>query len=55
MGNLVIDKETLYDLYMQWVDRVSEDCEWKTSFEPKEIVNAISIILEQNPNLITNE
>jgi hypothetical protein len=47
-----IDKETLYKLYMEWVNKVSEECDWKTTFEPKEIVYAISRILEENPKLI---
>jgi len=37
--------------YMQWVDEVLEECDWKTSFEPKEIVCAIVEILENNPEL----
>jgi hypothetical protein len=39
---------------MQWVDEVSEECDWKTSFSPKEIVHAIVNILEINPQLINN-
>lgn len=50
-----IDKEELYFLYMEWVDKVSNDCDWKTSFTPKEIVYSISHILETNPQLIKNE
>ena len=47
-----IDKKELYKLYMEWVNQVSEDCDWKTSFEPEEIVYAIANILENNPDLI---
>jgi hypothetical protein len=49
---LEIDKEKLYELYMNWVNDVAEECDWKTSFGPKEIVNAIANILETNPQLI---
>ena len=52
---LEIDKEQLYKLYMEWVNRVAEDCDWKTSFGPEEIVHSIANILEQNPQLINNE
>jgi hypothetical protein len=48
-----INKKELHQLYMQWVNQVAEDCEWKTHFEPQEIVYAIANILENNPNLIT--
>ena len=47
-----INKDELYKLYMQWVDQVTEDCDWKTSFGPEEIVHAIARILENNPELI---
>ena len=49
-----INKDELYKLYMEWVNRVSEDCDWKTSFGPEEIVHAIANILEQNLQLINN-
>ena len=46
-----INKEELYKLYMEWVDKVAEECDWKTSFTPEEIVGAIATILENNPQL----
>ena len=49
-----INKEELFKLYMQWVDQVSEDLDWKTSFGPEEIVYSIANILETNPQLINN-
>ena len=49
-----INKEELYDLYMQWVNNVADECDWKTHFEPKEIVYAIANILENNPDLFLN-
>lgn len=47
-----IDKKELFDLYMKWVDEVTEECDWKTTFGPEEIVYAIASILENNPKLI---
>ena len=41
--------EELYNLYMKWVDSVPDE---KSTFTPKEIVNAISNIIETNPSLI---
>ena len=49
-----IDKDELFKLYMEWVDKVSEECDWKTSFGPKEIVDSIVNIIENNPQLIEN-
>ena len=50
-----INKEELFNLYMKWVNQVSEDIDWKTNFTPNEIVNKIATILENNPKLIENE
>jgi len=36
-----IDKEELFKLYMEWVDKVSEDLDWKTHFGPEEIVETL--------------
>ena len=47
-----INKEELYKLYMKWVDEVTEECDWKTSFGPEEIVHSLVRILEDNPHLI---
>lgn len=47
-----INKDELYKLYMEWVDEVTEACDWKTHFEPEEIVHAIAKILETNPQLM---
>lgn len=49
--SIKIDKEQLYDMYMDWVDKVTEECEWKTNFGPEEIVNEICLIIENNPQL----
>jgi hypothetical protein len=50
-----IDKETLYKLYMEKVNRICEECDWVTDFGPKEIVDMISIIIENNPDLLSND
>lgn len=45
-----INKEEVFRLYMEWVDRVSEDLDWKTNFHPKEIVYKICEIIENENN-----
>lgn len=54
---MVIDKEELHRLYMEWVNEVADECDWKTHFGTEEIVHAIAHIVETNPQLIkeTNE
>lgn len=50
-----IDRKKLFELYMAEVDNICEICDWKTQFGPEEIVGIISGILENNPNLITQD
>lgn len=40
---------------MEWVDKVSDDCDWKTYFGPEEIVYSIANIIETNPQLIIKD
>lgn len=54
-GDYTIDRDELYSKYMAWVNKICDECDWKTSFEPLEIVDAIATILEKNPNLITRK
>ena len=49
-----IKKKELYDLYMAEVDSICEVCDWKTEFDPVEIVNIIANIIENNPQIIVN-
>jgi hypothetical protein len=50
-----IDREKLYELYMNWVNDVTESCDWKTHFGPEEIVNSIATIIENNKDLIKKD
>lgn len=45
-----INKEEVLKLYMQWVEQISEDLDWKTQFSPKEIVYKICEIIEKENN-----
>jgi hypothetical protein len=52
---MVIDKEELHRLYMEWVNQVADDCDWKTHFGTEEIVHAIAHIIETNPQLMESK
>jgi len=49
-----INKEKLYELYLQAMDEILEECDWKTHFSAQECVYLVSRVLEQNPELIKN-
>ena len=46
-----IDKESLYEIYMEKINQISDDLENKTHFSPKEIIQIITDILENNSSL----
>lgn len=48
-----IDKQQLYELYMQEVENIANECEWKTHFTAEECVNMVVSILEKNPSLVS--
>jgi hypothetical protein len=50
-----INRELLFQLYMERVDEITEVCDWKTSFGPEEIVGIIASIIEDNTDVIISE
>ena len=50
-ASIKIDEEQVYDLYMTWVNKVTEECDWKSNFGPEEIVREICAIIEANPQV----
>jgi hypothetical protein len=47
----VINRKRLYELYMYQINEISEKCDWKSVFSPKEIVDIICNIVENHPEL----
>lgn len=43
-----MDKENIYKKYMQWVEEVTEECEWKSTFTAKELVFKVCSLIEEN-------
>lgn len=50
-----IDKPALYEMYMDRVNYIVEEDEFKTHFTPVEIVYIIAEILEEHSYLIENK
>jgi hypothetical protein len=53
--DIKIDREKLYNLYMEKVDFICEECDWVSYFTPRDIISIISRIIESNPNLISKD
>jgi hypothetical protein len=45
-----MNKEKLYNLYIERVNEISNDLESKTIFNPEEIIDIISSVIEDNFN-----
>ena len=43
-----INRKKLYNLYMQRVNKIAEECDWVTNFGPKEIVEIMCNVIETN-------
>lgn len=43
-----INRELLFEKYMEEIDRICEECDWVSNFKPIEIINIISNIIEKN-------
>jgi hypothetical protein len=52
MKNIKIDRDYLYKLYMEKVDLICKEHDWVTDFGPREIVDMISFIIEDNPDIL---
>ena len=50
-----INRQLLYKSYMDKVNDICDDLEWKTDFGPLEIVNIISDILEECAETLVEE
>jgi hypothetical protein len=53
MKKIKINKEKLYSLYMEEVNRISDLFEDKSYFSAQDLIGIVSDILEKNPKLIT--
>ena len=50
-----IDRDRLFEMYMEEVEHISDVFDWKTQFGPKEIVDIISTLLEEYEDELIGE
>lgn len=39
-------KEEIYNKYMRKINEIADECDWKTNFAPKEIIEILLNIIE---------
>lgn len=47
-----IDRKRLYEIYMERIEFIVNSCDWKTSLTPEEIIDILSNVIEDNPELL---
>jgi hypothetical protein len=45
--NQMIDRKKIYELYMEEVCRIAEECDWVTHIDPKTLVSIVINIIEE--------
>lgn len=45
---MIINRKMLFNLYMREIDKIAEDCDWKTNFTPEEIISIVCKIINEN-------
>lgn len=53
--DIKIDREKLYELYMDKIDHIADNCDWVTNFTPRDIISIISTIIELHPDVISRD
>ena len=51
MKKRILTREELYEEYMRIVNEICENCDWKSTFEPKEICDIIYNIIYKEEDL----
>ena len=46
-NQIIIDRKKVYELYMEEVHRIAEECDWVTHIEPQTLVSIVINIIEE--------
>ena len=52
---MIINRKMLFNLYMREIDKIAEDCDWKTNFTPEEIISIVCKIINENSSSLFEE
>jgi len=53
-NNIIIDRDKLYEKYMNMIEAMADECDWITNISPMTLINLVADIIENEPN-ITNK
>jgi hypothetical protein len=54
MSNIIIDRDKVYEKYMNMIEAMADECDWVANISPMTLINLVVDIIENEPN-ITNK
>jgi hypothetical protein len=51
-NNIIVDRDKLYEKYMNMIDAMADECDWITNISPMTLINLVVDIIENEPHII---
>jgi len=55
INNVKIDRDKLYERYMNMIDAMADECDWITNISPMTLINLVADIIENEPHIINED
>jgi len=55
INNIIIDRDKLYERYMNMIDAMADECDWITNISPMTLINLVADIIENEPHIINED
>jgi len=52
INNIIIDRDKLYERYMNIIDAMADECDWIENISPMTLINLVADIIENEPHII---
>ena len=54
-NNIIIDRDKLYERYMNMINAMADECDWITNISPMTLINLVADIIENEPHIINED
>ena len=55
MSNVIIDRDKLYERYINMMGAMADECDWVANISPMTLINLVADIIENEPNITKNQ
>ena len=55
INNIIIDRDKLYERYMNMIDAMADECDWIENISPMTLINLVADIIENEPHIINED